>query len=433
MLMRSTAWNGLLAALCLTSPAWAEGGEGQNPVKDEARRVFAHAQHQCAADDGRLWGVSLCGPMLIADPATRQVIANMDGLDTSLERDGDLYVGRLPDNTPIANTATTWNGRSWTMLMTPTPKTEPDLSILIAHENWHRIQGQLGLNAEHMDADYLATEEGRLALRLELRALTAAFSAPTPEAEHQAISDALAFRDWRQAHFPDAAHAEAALERHEGLAEYTGRVLSQDPEMIAHLVGHLQRGDRVTAFARSFAYYTGPAYGVLLDRHRPNWRADQDGRRDPAQLLKTTLAPGRTDFETAGARYDIASVRAEEARRAETQRLLIAGFTARLVEGPVLAAPVRGASFSFDPNRITPLPPHGAVYGVIRAAADWGVLEVTKDGLLSSGWDRLTVTTQNARSTEDGMTGDGWSLTLAPEWRLLPGARSGDWTITRKP
>lgn len=428
MSLKAMVWISLAAALASNCPARA-----QDTLDVEAARAFSRAEQLCKADGAGLWGVDLCGPVLVADPATRRVVANMDGVETPLEQHGELFHGQLPDAVPIANTATTWNGRSWTMLMTPLPGAETDLSILLAHESWHRVQGQIGLSADHVDADHLATEEGRLALRLELRALSAALTAATPEAETQAVADALSFRSWRQARFPEAAAAEAAMERHEGLAEYTGRVLSQDPEMKAHLVQHLRRGDAVSAYARSFAYYTGPAYGLLLDRHRPGWRQDGEGRRDPAKLLKTTLLLDTPEFAAAGQRYDIDSVRSEEVQKAETQRRQMADLSARLVDGPVLAAPVRGANFTFDPNRVTPLPPHGAVYGLIRAAADWGVLETTKGGLLSSGWDKLSVDARGAQPSQQGMAGDGWTLTLKSGWTLIPGARLGDWTIARRP
>jgi hypothetical protein len=34
---------------------------------------------------------------------------------------------------------------------------------------------------------------------------------------------------------------------------------------------------------------------------------------------------------------------------------------------------------------------------------------------------------------EGGRKGEGWTLTLKPEWRLTPGPRDGDWTIMRRP
>lgn len=151
-----------------------------------ATTVFGQAQALCDADGGRAWGVSLCGPILIADPATRDFIANADGVDAPLEREGALFTGRLPDAVPIANTAVRWNGRVWTMLMAPLPEDETARSILLMHEAWHRIQDQIGLKAIHADQPQLETEAGRLSLRLELRALSAALAAVEPAERRRA-------------------------------------------------------------------------------------------------------------------------------------------------------------------------------------------------------------------------------------------------------
>lgn len=426
---------GLAAALLLFSATGVAAGA--EPEAAQAVAAFEQARVLCEADGGRAWGVSLCGPMLIADPATRQVIANLDGVDAPLERDGAVFRGQLPDAVPIANTAVRWNGRVWTMLVAPLPKDEPGRSILLMHEAWHRIQDQIGLKATNADQPQLATEAGRVSLRLELRALAAALGATDPAARRVAVEDALTFRAWRQARFPEAQVAEDAMERHEGLAEYTGRLLSRDEAMIPHLAEHLGKGDRVRAYARSFAYYTGPAYGLLLDAAAPDWKTTWDRREGLPQLLARALglemAADDAAFAASGMRYGATTIQAEEAARALEQAARVASLRAGLVDGPVLVAPVAGASFSFDPNKVTPLPPEGTVYGVIRAAADWGVLTVEKDGLLSTDWSRLTVAHAGATPTQDGLRGDGWTLTLKPEWRLTPGPRDGDWTITRRP
>jgi hypothetical protein len=402
-----------------------------------ATRAFERAQSLCDADRGRAWGVSLCGPILIADPATRGVIANIDGASTPLERDGEVYKGRLPDTVPIANTAARWNGRVWTMLIAPLPQDESALSILLMHEAWHRIQDQIGLAATNADQPQLATEAGRLSLRLELRALSAALVSTDPTERRAAVRDALTFRAWRYARFPQAEAAENAMERHEGLAEYSGRTLSRDGEMIRHLTEHLGRGDRVGEYARSFAYYTGPAYGVLLDTASPNWKATWDRREGLPLMLSKSLGLEATSddsaFAASGLRYGATTIRTEEAARALEQSTRIASLRAGLVEGSVLIAPVSGANFSFDPNKVTPLPPEGTVYGVIRAAADWGVLDVEKAALLSNDWSRLSVEYKGAAPTDNGLRGSGWTLTLKPDWELTPGPRDGDWTIRRRP
>jgi hypothetical protein len=40
---------------------------------------------------------------------------------------------------------------------------------------------------------------------------------------------------------------------------------------------------------RSFAYATGPAYGLLLDRYRPNWRTDLQTGKTLPELLQSAL------------------------------------------------------------------------------------------------------------------------------------------------
>lgn len=430
-------WSKAAAAACaglLLQPfAPIHGADADSATE----RAFARAQSLCRADAGRLWGVDLCGPMMVADPATRRFVANADGVETPLRADGTLFLGELPDSVPIANTAVEWNGRRWTMLMAPLPETEPALSVLLMHEAWHRVQGELGLPAANADQDHLDTEDGRVWLRLELRALAAALAAEDPDAHAVAVRDALAFRARRRAQFPGAGDAEDAMERHEGVAEYTGRALSQDPEMPAHLTQALRKADAAGEYARSFAYSTGPAYGVLLDRHASGWRDGWDRRAGLAQLLAPAVgwtdAAGEAAAAAAGARYGMVEVRGEEAARAAERRRLVAALRARLVDGPVLRAPVNGASFSFDPNRVTPLPPEGAVYGTIRVGAEWGVLEVADGGLLSKDWRSLSVAYGATSPAADGLRGEGWVLRLEPGWRLVEGGRSGDRTIERAP
>src|SRR5947207_4605614 len=66
--------------------------EGSIPLA-AANRIFEEARVAAADDDGKLWGRSLYGPMLLVDPKTRDFIRN------------DLYTGRLPKEIVIANTA----------------------------------------------------------------------------------------------------------------------------------------------------------------------------------------------------------------------------------------------------------------------------------------------------------------------------------------
>lgn len=42
----------------------------------QAAAAFAQARALCSADGGRLWGHSLCVPMMFVEPATREAVLN---------------------------------------------------------------------------------------------------------------------------------------------------------------------------------------------------------------------------------------------------------------------------------------------------------------------------------------------------------------------
>jgi hypothetical protein len=107
-------WVGALALGLMDVPG-ATGHE--EPRKEEsaidlrlARRCFAEARALSQADGGRLWGKPLYGPMLFVDPSSRQIVANQrDGGQTLHGQDG-VWVGTLPPQFGIANTAFQWEG-----------------------------------------------------------------------------------------------------------------------------------------------------------------------------------------------------------------------------------------------------------------------------------------------------------------------------------
>ena len=74
----------------------------------EAARLFADAELICECDGGKLWGHSLCGPMLLVDYRDRSVVANRPDREGNLRSDGAVFRGALPESVIIANTPTEW-------------------------------------------------------------------------------------------------------------------------------------------------------------------------------------------------------------------------------------------------------------------------------------------------------------------------------------
>lgn len=427
--MRATMITLLLAACGRPAPATPIDAPAI-PLA-EARAAFADAAALCAADHGALWGVTLCGPMMVVDRDSRFVVANQaDELGKLSAQDG-VFVGLLPADENIANTAMTWAGVAWVQLGWPLPADRGARGVLVMHEQFHRIAGKLGIPEliaklpEHLD-----TTDGRTWLQLEWRALAAALTAKADDACKAAIADALAFRRARWAASADAAASEVALELGEGLAEYTGvKVGARDP--VAAAVRDLAAHVDDPSFVRSFAYATGPAYGLLLDRFAPGWRGQLAGAPSLADALAQAVQVTVPDAGAAMSRYGGAGLRkAEDARGAE-RAARQARFQRAFVEGPVLRLAFRHMKIEFNPKDVLVLADRGTVYPTLRVVDDWGVLEAKEGALVASDFTAATVTAPAAPPAADAreLTGPGWHLQLTAGWRVVAGERAGDFQL----
>jgi hypothetical protein len=428
------------ALMCLMPCVIGRAPAVEAPIADAAAHaVFEEADALCRSDDGALWGVSLCGPMMLVDAASRHVAASQQDAQGALSARGPIFVGQLPADAIVANTAVDWSGTRWTQLLWPLPRDDARRRTLLAHEMFHRLQPALSIASPAEGGnDHLDTLDGRYLLQLEWRALAAALSANDGGIRRIAVADALAFRAERHRRFPAAAQEEAALELNEGLAEYTGvRIGNPTPAARIDAALHDLRArvdDR--SFVRSFAYATGPAYGLLLDEASPRWRGTlgphaRDLGTLLAQATRIDPAVGEPAVRAAALRYDGAALHRAETLRAQHRQAQIERNRARFVTGPVLRLDLRRMRIQFDPNTVQPLPGSGAVYPTLRLTDDWGTLHVTDGALMQSDWKAVFVP---APATDGPFSqGDGWSLQLAPGWSVVAGARAGDYIVKAQP
>src|SRR5215213_9608451 len=173
----------LSAAVVFALSAASTAGQNVSPDAAAAGLYFAEARALCVRDGGRLWGRSLCGPMMFADPSTRAVVASEPDGEGVLQRKGDVYVGKLPPNVNVANTAIEWAGVKWMMVMsTAIPADRYRRGCLLMHELWHRRQAELGFPASGAADDHLDSRDGRVWLQLEWRAPALALAARGGEA-----------------------------------------------------------------------------------------------------------------------------------------------------------------------------------------------------------------------------------------------------------
>lgn len=391
-----------------------------------AKKYFAEVAALCEQEGGKLWGVSLCGPLAFVDAVTRTSATSEPAPSAP-----------TPPSFGYANTAIEWGGTRWsTVVWRMIPEADPRArGRLIIHELFHRVQPQLDLLVQELPNSHLDTLDGRYWLRLEWRALAKALQEPG-SSRKAALADALAFRARRFALFPGAAESERRMEVNEGLAQYTGTVAvaaGSREAAIADVRDQLARYEAEPTFVRVFPYPAGAVYGILLDEWAPGWTRRFAKGDDLAQRL--AAAAGVTpasEPEAAASRYGGAELRAAEERREVEQKARVAELRRLFVEGPVLALPRVGkVSFSFATTGMTPIPGVGTVYPTCRVSAEWGSLEADR-ALMAQ--DNSTITVPAPGRVDGSPTkGDGWTLQLAPGWTIGPGERAGDYRVLRRP
>jgi hypothetical protein len=431
----NACWKAIAAAAAMCALAsMAFAGETPPPIDlGKAKEAFAEARAVSDREGGRLWGMKLYGAMFFVDPNTRYVVANEPDPQGVLQAQDGLYVGTLPKDVIVSNAPSEWEGKRWTMLMWPLYYGgAPELPIMFGHEMFHRIQPALHLDAPDLPNPQLDTPEGRLWLELEWRALAAALIEKGP-AREQAIRDALLFRDHRHAQFPGSAKSEASLEIAEGVPEFTG-TMAGSPDLNAarwRAIGKLANPDQTITFPRSFAYTSGPPYGILLDERMPGWRTKLTRDSDLGAMLESTLrGHAKASAEARANLYGAAMLRVAEADRAQKEAAEKARYRAALVDGPTLALPGGHYRFSFNPSTLVSLGDAGTVYPTFHLEADWGTLDVKDGVLVPTDFSGATVAAPKDTNGPH-VEGPGWTLDLAPGWSVVPAAKPGSYTVKK--
>ena len=283
--------------------------------------------------------------MLLVDASSRSAIANRPDPDGTFRQEGSVYLGVLPAQFTPSNTSIRWGRQSWSMVILPLPD-DPFLRLgLLAHESFHRVQPDLGLSASDAPDPALDTEAGRLWMRMELRALARALRSEGAPARQSAI-DAMLFRTYRGQLCPDTEKMEAAMEKQEGLAEYTGDfiALRETGESTSREARIVEEFEDSNAYARSFGYAIGPALGLLLDHYAPGWRTSiaKADSLDSMLIAALKFQPPRDVQRLAMERaqvYGYAAVASAESERAQRQQALLAELKRKFVDGPTLDFP----------------------------------------------------------------------------------------------
>ena len=435
----------MLASVLGMLPALSPAATPSIPVAS-ASAVFAQAHALCSADAGHLWGVSLCGPLMLADPHTGAAITNVPV--PGAKRRGSYYQLRLSPSEPIANAPFEYKGIRFAQVTWPPEGSASQQAVNLMHESFHRIQPKLGFvvhgaaNAHTMISGdpALDTETGRIWLRGEIHALRAALTS-AGEARKRALSDALEMRAYRHSILPSTVLPEHLLDIMEGLAESTGIDVGLRPsQRIAYTLHDLKFVENAPSYARTFFFATGPAYSELLDAVRPGWRHTVTLSTSLAGLAAhayhiLVVNPPAPEARAILMRYGGATIERQEAARAARQAIRDARFRAELVAGRTLRLPMKRFKISFNPTTLNHLGRYGSVYHRVTVSAPWGRIAVSHgDALIDSKFSALTVAAPGALSGRT-LHGHGWVLRLSSGATIVSDpSKPGSYTVTlRRP
>jgi hypothetical protein len=412
-------------------------GQNISTFEDSVATYFDEIKVEAEKHE-QLWAKNLYGPILLVNPNTRQLYANFSDTAGILMQVDEIYSGILPNDINIANTAINWNGRRWAMIMLSLPSNKQDRINLLAHELFHVIQPSLGFLLFNTANNHLDQKEGRIYLRLELEALKKAIQTTSELEMKTHLTRALTFRKYRYSLYPGSDSTENLLELNEGIAEYTGAVISGRNKIQStdHFVQSINLFLNNPTFVRSFAYQTIPIYGFLLSYIKNDWNKEITIKTNLTEyFIKTFDISLPNDLKKTTDlilnQYNGDVIISEEITREVKTKKLITEYKNKFITQPHFELAFEQMDVSFDPRNIVPIEDKGTVYTNIRVTDNWGILTVQNGALMSSNWDKISVTVP-IKNENRYISGEGWTLELADRYSVIKDKITENYKVLKK-
>lgn len=389
--------------------------------------LYFHQVEEATAVHQGLWDKDIYGPIMLVDPQTRAIYANMPDKNGELIAQSGIFRGVLPKKVTISNTDFEWNGTHWAMITLPLSVNRQDRIDLITHELFHVAQPALGFNIRHEDNNHLDLREGRIYLRLEIAALEAALKARRLNRAEEHLRNALIFRKYRQLLYRGSETTENSLELQEGLATYTGQMMSgrNKWEWRAYLIQRLEHFKEIPSFVRSFAYETVPVYGFFLYQKDNQWNKKVDMETLLTEFFSEAFGVDRrillhSYVIQVAEDYRGSSIVDEETKRELSNNKLTENYRQKFLEQPCLEIRLEEMNMSFNPQNLVPLDEdEGTVYPTITISDNWGILTVVKGGaLLRNDW-RWVIVPEPLEIVDGKIIGEGWTIELEEGYEMI--------------
>ena len=158
----------------------------------------------------------------------------------------------------------------------------------------------------------------------------------------------------------------------------------------------IMKGMDNNSFSNSFAYLTGPVYGLFLDELVPDWRGSICAGKTLPDVISTIVPIPDTvygeEIEAITARYNATEYLSKERARLEARDKEDATLRARFTDSNWLLIPNDGIEFGFNPGeRLVVYDTIGVIYNTMQLSGEFGTIMVENGIIRTNNWSHFII------------------------------------------
>jgi len=401
------------------------------------------------AENGKLWGDNIWSDNILV-LGFDNTIYTTKPLQDSQTSDSIIYYKKIPKNIlGFSNAAQKYNGKEYAVVLT---NYLDDNSATIIHELFHVLQHKhISLNGNPIQ--YLDNYDAREWLRLEYQALRNSLNFIDKQASKSKIDkyikDALLFRKLRQTKYQEFLEKEIEIETSEGLANYTGFILSTYQNKYQKVIREIDQREKAETYTRPFPYATGPAYGLIFDYLKLDWKQGLDKMYNfldiyETQYLKKKIKTSNPLILNAQKRNNFNEIHKQELARKIENEKIINYYTDIFINKPTLTVSLIDSLYgrTFDMNGTITLKNKGMVFAMIKGVdgsknnfgnfTTKGNEKLGVSGVLYSFDGKIFTFPKPIEIKKNRIIGEYYEIELNKGWEVIKTNDKGDLEIVKK-
>lgn len=439
-----TEWNKLIEKVAENKKTEPER------LREKIKTELFKAKEILLADNGKLWGENIWSDNILVLGFDNTIYTTKPLLD-SKTNDSIIYYKNVPNNTlGFSNAAQKYNEEEYAVILT---NYLDNNSATIIHELFHILQHK-HINLNGNPIQYLDNYDAREWLRLEFQALKNALNTINQNKDkseiEKYINDAMLFRKLRQSKYKEYLQKEIEIETSEGLANYTGLILSTYSNKYEKAISEINEREQAQTYTRPFPYATGPAYCLIFDYLKINWKIGLDTTYDflniyETKYLKSKIEISNKRIKLAQQRNNYDEIHKQELDRKIKNEKIIDYYTNILLKEPTLTVKLVDSLYgsTFDMNGTIILKDKGIVYSMIKGVDgsknNFGNFSTIKgkekfgvSGVLMSFVGKKITFPLPITIEKNKISGEYYEIELNEGWEVMKINNKGDLEIVKK-